>query len=110
MVTEFRKLDFTTSEVKEAVQLFQREKKSILSAGEILDISLSDGDALTATVCIASDSSMNEKMITLDTSMLAAIIIYYCQNTGVPIAKKSVKELSKNGNGLSLTILISAAL
>ncbi|MEH6474888.1 MAG: hypothetical protein V7727_04325 [Sneathiella sp.] len=108
MVTEFRKLDFSSQEIKEAVQLFQIEKKSVLPAGDILDISLSEEGGLTASVCIATNSSLQEKMITLDASMLAAIIIYYCQNSDVPIAKNSEKELSKNGNGISLTISIAA--
>jgi len=104
MVVENRMLEFSFGELKDAIELFHQEKLNLYPTGEIVSILLLENPSIIAKIVIAPEVDTDGTEVTIQSSTLAAVILYYCKYIKIPIPRTSQKELGRVGDGISLSI------
>ncbi len=109
MVTEFRRLVFSTEELLNALEIFRADKGAGLPAGRIRQVTIVEDPAIGAKVRLTEHVSDDEQEVVVDGGMLAAVMINFCMGKKIPIPKAAKKTVVKAGEGLALSFSIKAS-
>jgi len=106
MVMEQRELTFTNKELVESINIFPKKASLKLPDGKITNISIEDDSYVFAVVQIRKAEDDKIEKVALDSSSLAAILLFYCRSKKIPIPKNAKKNITKVESGVSLNISI----
>lgn len=109
MVTEFRRLVFSSNDMKIAIKTFNKDKARQLPAGDILEYKIIDEPNISCRVRVGdvNDSSKDQEVV-VDASYLGAALIHHCLQNKIPLPKSAKKNLECAGDGLALSLTINA--
>ena len=109
MITEFRRLIFSSSELVDAIKTFSKEKVAKLPEGDIVGMVIVSEPHICAQVHVAdTDGNSEEQEIVVDAKFLAAAMVYLCMQSSIPIPRLPKKILERAGDGLALSFSINA--
>lgn len=109
MVTEFRRLVFTTEELLNALEIFRAEKGAGLPPGRIRQVTIVEEPEICAHVRLTEHGSDDAQEVVVDAGMLAAVTINFCMGKKIPIPRAAKKTVVKAGEGLALSFSIKAS-
>ena len=109
MITEFRRLIFSSSELAVAIKTFSKEKAPKLPEGDIVGMAIVSEPHICAQVRVADiNGSSEEQEIVVEANFLAAAMLYLCMQNSIPVPKLPKKILERAGDGLALSFSINA--
>ncbi len=109
MITEFRRLVFSSSELKMALKQFRGGNLSKLHEGDIVEVEIIGDSPISARVRVENIGGTYETQdIELDASYLGAAMLSHCMRSQIPIPKSAVKTLERAGDCLALSFSINA--
>lgn len=110
MITETRTIAFSPEALTAAVRLFRTGAPHRMPAGEIRCAWAKAGTPLTLSCLV--DGGDEPDVLTLDLSPaeIAAILIHFCRQEGIPLPRHSEKHLKIDGDVLSLILTKKFAL
>ena len=102
MPSEFRKITFSTDEIRTIMSDYDRRGKKMLAGKEI--VSLNSETLASGVVEIAcSERGANVlQVINIEVEYLGAALIRYCINRHIPIPKAATRTILAARNGVSL--------
>lgn len=109
MVTEFRRLVFSSEELLNALEIFRAAKGAGLPAGRIRQLTIVEEPEIAARVRMDGQGEDETREVVVDDGMLAAVMINFCMGKKIPIPKAAKKTVVKAGNGLALSFSIKAS-
>jgi len=110
MITEFRRLIFTSSELEKAIKAFSKEKVSILPEGDVLGVEVVGTPDICARVRMGDAYGRTEEQeVVLDAIHLGATMLFHCKQNRIPMPRTPKKTLERVGDGLALSFSINAA-
>lgn len=108
MITEFRRLVFSSSELERALKNFGKEKVSKLPDGDILGMEIVGEPDICARVRVGDVyGSSEEQEVVVDAAYLGAVIIFHCKQKQIPMPRSPNKTLERVGDGLALSFSIN---
>lgn len=109
MITEFRRLVFSSSELEKAIKTFSKEKAPKLPDGDILGMVIVGEPHISARVRVGDVyGSSEEQEVVVEAGYLAAAMLFHCNKSRIPIPKSPKKILERAGDGLALSFSINA--
>jgi hypothetical protein len=110
MITEFRRLVFSSSDLIDAIKAFDTQKAPKLPDGDIVGVTIVGESDLRARIEMANiRSGLENQEIEVEANYLAAAMLLRCMQCGIPIPKSAVKTLERVDGGLALSLTINAA-
>lgn len=104
MPTETRHINFSAPEVVEALSEFRRGRRLAIPGGEVRDVSFSEPPDIRATLSIRVDETHDVIAFQVGSETLAAALVFYCINHGIPLPARAVKQLQRHPAGVSLVV------
>jgi len=109
MITEFRRLVFSSSDLISAIKTFSNLKGPKLPDGDILGVEIIGDSDIRARIQVSNIRGTYEKEeVEFEASYLAAAMLLHCIQSHIPIPKSAIKSLERVGDGLSLSLSINA--
>lgn len=109
MITEFRRLVFSSSELEKALKAFSTEKASKLPDGDILGIEIVGAPDICARVRVGDIHGKSaEQEVVIDADYLGAVLIFHCKRNGIPMPRAPKKTLERVGDRLAISFSINA--
>lgn len=107
MPTEMRRLLFANDELMNAINFFKSPLLPRLTEGVIMKSFLDPEDKNSILIKFRSFNKEDEKIIKVNMATMGAILINYCINLKIPIAKKSGKEIKLIDGKLALELILT---
>ncbi len=104
MPTETRHISFRPHEIVAAVSDFHLRRRLPIPKGKVMGISFTDPPDIGATLSILPDNAHDTVDFTLNGETLAAALVFYCINRGIPLPALARKQLQRNGDEIALVI------
>lgn len=109
MITEFRRLVFSSFDLENAINSFNKEKSRKLPDGDILGMTIVGEPNLCVRVRVGNIPGLTEELeVDLGAGYLAAAMLYHCVRLKIPVPKYAVKMLERAGDGLALSFALNA--
>lgn len=110
MITEFRRLVFSSSEIEKAIKAFSKEQTSMLPEGEILGMEIVGEPDIGVRVRVGDVyGGSKEQEVVIDAVYLGAAMLFHCKQNRIPMPRTPKKTLERVGDGLALSFSINAA-
>jgi hypothetical protein len=106
MPSEIRQIIFRAEELIEAIVSYSNASAEPLPAGAVEAVEVVSGKTISVRVHIRGEGNLGDYQTTLDASTVAASLIRYCRDTGIPLPRDSEKSLQVTGDNLALVIKI----
>ena len=109
MITEFRRLVFSTDELCKAIKAFDHQKAPKLPEGEIDRITVAGEPEISVTAKMQSAGNGDDQTeIELDANYVAAAMLFYCSRCRIPVPKSAQKTLEIEGDSLALSFSLNS--
>jgi hypothetical protein len=109
MISEFRRLVFSSSELEKAIKAFNKEKVAKLPDGEIVGLEIVGEPKICARLRVGDFYGGSESQeVVVEAGYLAAAMLFHCTQSRIPIPKSPKKTLERVGDGLALSFSINA--
>ncbi|WP_138379444.1 hypothetical protein [Luteithermobacter gelatinilyticus] len=110
MPSEVRHIFFEEAELRRALVKYALVKGKTLLFDDIKSIIINNSGMVSATLMIKK--IINEPPIRMEfsTAELAAALVLFCKETGVPLPKKGVKSLNVDEDRVYMTIILDERL
>lgn len=109
MITEFRRLVFSTDELCKAIKAFDDRKAPKLPAGEIDGLTFAGEPEIAVTARIRSAGNGDSQTeVELDANYVAAAMLFYCSRCRIPVPKSAKKTLEIEGDSLALSFSLNS--
>jgi hypothetical protein len=108
MITEFRRLVFSSSEMERAIKAFNKEKASKFPEGDIVGIEIVGEPDICARIRVRDVYGASaEQEVVVDADYLGAVMLFRCNQNNIPMPRLSKKTLDRVGDGLALSFSIN---
>lgn len=104
MPSELRQIVFRTAEIVAAIAQFHQSRRLAIPKGRVVGLTLTDPPEITATISILGDGETEPAPLTLSSETLAAALIFYCINRGIPLPAMANKQLKRFDDSVGLVI------
>lgn len=104
MPSELRQIVFRPNEVVAAIAEFHQRRRLAIPKGRVVGLHLTEPPEIRATLSIVSDDQPDPIPFTLGSEVLAAALIFYCINRGIPLPALANKKLRRFEDSIGLEI------
>ncbi len=109
MITEYRQLVFPRADIIMALSGLRKAQGSPLPAGSITKFVVSAEEAISVSIYVSPEKrARTSEEFTFNEGEIAAALVLYCVNQGIPLPAKSTKVLQLFGDTLILQLAINA--
>ncbi len=106
MPTEMRRIVLTMAEFQDALKRFVESRPRMFHDARLMDCRLVRDDPVEVEV-IVHPRQTNQTVYTLGGPHLAAALISYCQQQGIPLSRSAAKSVRRVRNGIALDMSIA---
>lgn len=106
MPTEFRRIVFTSEELKEALTLYSRTANGPLPPGTVVGCDLKGSGGVQAVVAVSNPRTGELDRVELDAAQLGASLIKFCIEKKIPIPREGTKSIQIAGDDVALRITL----
>lgn len=104
MPIESRSIAFSPQEIVTAVADFHVRRKLPIPKGKVVGLDFSAPPDIEGTFQILADGADAPANFVLDSTTLAAALVFYCINRSIPLPALATKQLRRKGDGLELVV------
>lgn len=104
MPTESRSIVFSPQEIVTAVADFHDKRKLPIPKGKVVGLAFSAPPDIEGTFHILADGAEAPANFVLNSTTLAAALVFYCINRGIPLPVLATKQLRRKGDNLELVV------
>jgi len=104
MASELRRIIFTHTELRSALDDYFAGRQTPLPLGVIMNVQLEGAGQGVVLVSMAGATDNDQSMITLAPEQVAAALLKFCRTSRIPVPKNASKSLSISGDTLALDI------
>lgn len=110
MITETRMIGFSPEALTAAIRLFGEGAPQRLPAGQIRRVWARTGTPFALSCLVDAGDEPDVLTLELSPAEVAAILIHYCRQEGIPLPRHSDKHLKIDGDDLCLILTKKFAL
>lgn len=106
MPTEIRRIILTMAEFQEALRRFVDSRPRMFSGARLMEARLVRDDPVEVEVLVHPTAG-GQTVYTLGGPHLAAALISYCQQLGIPLSRSAAKSVRRVKTGVALDMSIT---
>ncbi len=104
MPSEIRLITFTKPEIVAAISDFHLRRKLPIPKGAVLSVDIATTPDIEVTLQIRPDGEHDPVAFPVNALTLAAALVFFCINRGIPLPAQSTKHLTMRGEEVTLAI------
>lgn len=104
MITEWRKLTFSTDELAAAISTYLQATRGMAKDDRLGDISIADPHNVAVTVTIYPAVGGEPSSVDLKAETLAALMVAHCIRTRTPLPRRATKSIVVDDDRIALVL------
>jgi hypothetical protein len=108
MLKEIRSILFSEQELEDALKLFNTAVQAILPTGRIISFRVSGNKETAVRVNVVAPKDGEVSEVVLASSHVAAAMLHYCIQNGIPVPRKAKKKIELIDGNLALTLTLES--